>query len=111
MKILFKTRKVQKVCSSPKAMQAKFGVPLAKKLRQRLAELQAARNLHQISRFPPARCHELTGNYKGLLSVDLKHPYRLLLMPAHNPIPTKQDGGLDWHAVTEIVIVAITDTH
>jgi len=32
-------------------------------------------------------------------------------MPAHNPIPTKQDGGLDWHAVTEIVIVAITDTH
>lgn len=74
-------------------------------------ELAAAKTLADISRVPPARCHELTGNRKGQLSVDLEHPYRLLFIPAHNPIPELKDGGLDWACVTEIEIIDIADTH
>ena len=47
----------------------------------------------------------------GQLSVDLEHPYRLLFIPANNPIPVTQDGGLDWANITEIEIIEITDTH
>jgi proteic killer suppression protein len=43
--------------------------------------------------------------------VDLDHPYRLIFIPANDPIPRKQDGGLDWCAVTQIEILEIVDPH
>ena len=76
-----------------------------------MMELKAATSLDDISRLPPARCHELTGNRKGQLSVDLEHPYRLLFIPANNPLPETINGGLDWPRVTEIEITEIIDTH
>ena len=78
---------------------------------QRMRELRAAHTLADMSHLPPARCHELKGDRKGQFSVDLQHPYRLLFVPANNPIPTKADGGLDWAGVTEIEIIEIVDTH
>ena len=74
-------------------------------------ELKAADTLADISRLPPARCHELTGNRAGQLSVDLEHPYRLLFIVANNPYPERISGGLDWEGATEIEIIAIADTH
>jgi proteic killer suppression protein len=53
----------------------------------------------------------LTGSRQGQLSVDLDHPYRLLFIPANNPVPQKSSGGLAWEQVTEIEIVEIADTH
>jgi proteic killer suppression protein len=53
----------------------------------------------------------LSGDRDGQLSIDLEHPYRLLFIPANDPIPVTKDGGLDWTKVTEIEIVEITDTH
>ena len=43
--------------------------------------------------------------------MDLEHPYRLLFVPADNPIPKREDGGLDWDRIKEIEIIEITDTH
>ncbi|MBI5098423.1 MAG: killer suppression protein [Nitrospirae bacterium] len=60
---------------------------------------------------PQARCHELKGNRKGQLSVDLDHPYRLIFEPANNPIPEKSDGGLEWNNVTKVRIIGMEDTH
>jgi len=88
-----------------------YGPNRARKLMRRLMELSAATNLAQIPKTPPPRCHELTGNLKGKLSVDLEHPWRLLFVPVHNPVPTKKDGGLDWDQVTAVEITAIDDTH
>jgi len=84
---------------------------MARKLQQRLMELKAASCLADISKVPPARCHLLSGDRDAQLSVDLEHPYRLLFIPANDPIPVTQDGGLDWTKVTEIEIIEITDTH
>jgi hypothetical protein len=47
----------------------------------------------------------------GQLAVDLIHPKRLVFVPDHAPVPTKDDGGLDWTGVTRIVVVEITDYH
>jgi len=84
---------------------------MGRKLQQRLMELSAAASLADMLRLPPARCHELKGDRKGELSVDLEHPFRLLFVPANIPIPAKEDGGLDWAGVTEIEIIDILDTH
>ena len=111
MRLYFKTKKLQKICSESNEAQKVFGRKMAKKLQQRLMELQAADCLEDISRVPPPRCHQLTGNRAGQLSVDLVHPYRLLFIPANDPIPKLDDGGLDWPRVTEVEIIGIVDTH
>lgn len=111
MNIYFRSKKLQKVCTISKEANGELGPTNAKKLQQRLMELNAAVNLADMSRLPPARCHELVGNRSGQLSVDLKHPYRLIFVPAHDPLPKKDAGGLDWSGVTEIEIIEIVDTH
>jgi len=78
---------------------------------QRLQELEAADSLADISRVPPPRCHELIGDRAGQISVDLVQPQRLLFIPANDPVPRAEDGGLDWSKVTEIEIIEIADTH
>lgn len=111
MVILFKTSKLEKVCNNENLMRKRFGTNRAKLLKRRLTELAAASTLEDLRNLPRARCHELKGNLKGCLSVDLDHPYRLVFEPAHNPVPEKPDGGLDWARVTEIRIIGLEDTH
>jgi plasmid maintenance system killer protein len=111
MTIYFHTRRLQRTCSRQAEAVRLLGPKRARKLQQRLMELAAAATLADISRLPPARCHELAGDRKGQLSVDLEHPYRLLFIPANDPIPHTTESGLDWERVTEIEVIAIVDTH
>lgn len=106
----FKTKRLQKQCSEAKTMNRDFGKQGSLKLMQRLMELQAAATLKDVSHLPPPRCHELV-NAKGVFSVDLMQPYRLLFIPANDPLPRVADGGIDQSLVTEIEILAIEDTH
>jgi plasmid maintenance system killer protein len=111
MLLTFKTNKLRKECSSEQEMRRKYGDKLARKLMQRLMELRAADCLAIISNLPPARCHELKGNYKGHFSVDLEQPMRLIFRPVNEPLPVTPDGSIDKGLVTEIEVVAIEDTH
>jgi proteic killer suppression protein len=111
MLIFFRSKKLQKICSQQREMQKQRGPGMARKLQQRMMELKAAETLADISHLPPPRCHELTCNRGGQFSVDLEHPYRLLFIPAHNPVPHREGGGIDLEQVTEIEIIDIEDTH
>lgn len=104
-------RKVAKMCNSERKMQAKLGPRNAEKLQQRLAELQAAPDLEAMKLLPAARCHELSGNRKGQIAVNLVDPKRLILVPDYDQPPTKEDGGLDWKLVTRILVLDILDYH
>ena len=113
MDISIKNTKLEKEFNLGKRLESVHGSNRAKKLRLRMAELRAASCLNDF--WPPKsgnnRCHELVGDKKGQLSVDLDHPYRLIFAPNHDPIPKKSDGGLDWKLVTAITIMGIEDTH
>jgi plasmid maintenance system killer protein len=87
-----------------------LGQAQARKLGARLDDLRAAQSLESL-RHLPGRCHELTANRKGQLSIDLVHPTRLVFEPAEEPLPLKEDGGLDWTGVVAIRILDIVDTH
>lgn len=79
-----------------------------------MAEFRAAKSLMDFwpPKSKPSRCHELTqGRRSGQLSVDLDHPYRLIFVPNHNPVPEREEGGLDWSQVTAIKILSVEDTH
>lgn len=111
MEIRFSSRKFEKLCNSDKEMRRRLDPRNADRLQQRLAEFTAADALDDISRLPPARCHELTGDRKGQLAVDLVHPKRLVFAPDHDPLPKKPDGGLDWALVTRVLVIEIVNYH
>ena len=45
------------------------------------------------------------------LSLDLDGPYRLILVPSHNPVPMRTGGGMDWSQITAVTVLGIEDTH
>lgn len=110
MNITFDDRKLEKECNDLSRLTRRYGDGRAKLIRRRLDELRAAETLEDLRFLPGPRCHELTGNRAGQLSVDLDHPYRLLFVPVE-PVPTKPDGGLNWSQVTSIVVMGVEDTH
>ncbi len=109
MNIIYDNKKIQKQCDNPSS--ATHGKQVAEKLKARLEDLHAAPSLEEIGHLPPARCHELTGNRSGQLAICLHGPHRLIFVPAHDPIPKKDDGGLDWSQVTTVNIISIEDYH
>lgn len=109
MDILFSTKRLAKQCASDRARAKVFGGETAKVLRRRLDQLRAADDL-AVMRALPGRCHELTGDRKGELALNLRGPYRLIFEPAANP-PLKEDGGLDWGLVTAVRILEVEDYH
>jgi proteic killer suppression protein len=111
MDILFGSTKLEKECNSDTLLVRRYGAQSAKLIRRRLDELRAAESLDIISRLPQARCHELKGDRARQLSVDLKHPYRLVFEPAQAPAPQKEAGGLDWSKVTAVRVLGVEDTH
>lgn len=92
-------------------MVKRHGPLRAKLLQKRLNELAAAECLQDLRSLPQARCHELRGNLRGRLSVDLDHPYRLIFIPSETPPPVKPDGGLDWTLVRSVTILGVENTH
>jgi proteic killer suppression protein len=110
VEISYKNKKLEKQLTDPIAMIKTFG-QLAKKINQRIKDLSAAENLGILRNLPAARCHELSGERNGELSVDVSVNYRLIFEPKHEPIPKKDDGGLNWNAVTSIQINEIEDYH
>ncbi len=110
MDICFETSRLAKLCNTEKKLRGKYGPRMAGVIQQRLSDLADAETLDVMLSLP-GRCHELTGDRKGQLAVDLVHPDRLIFKPDHDPVPTKEDGGLDWFAVTKIIVVGIGDYH
>jgi len=87
-------------------MKKAFGEQRAKALKKRLDDLDAAITLSDM-RHLPGHCHELVGDRKGHLALDLDQPYRLIFEPADDPVPTREDGGLEWTQVRVIRILEI----
>ncbi len=111
MDMSFASRKVQKLCSSEKERRGKLGPRNAELLERRMDQLEAAQTLEDMRSLPAVRCHELRHDRKGQLAVDLVHPKRLVFQPNHDPVPYKEDGGLDWSRVTAILILEVVDYH
>ena len=113
MELTFASNKLLKQMNKGKAMIKAYGPIQAKRLQIVLTSLRAAPNLGVFAPpySRPNRCHELIGNRKGQLSVNLIHPYRLIFEPLNKPSPMRPEGGLDWLEVTAIKIKGVEDTH
>ena len=113
MNISFRNRSLEKLVNSQKALTQEFGDKVSKGIMKRVGLLKAVQNLSQVPHVPPERCHELKGRRKGQFAVypANKVGIRIVLIPGHNPLPLKDDGGIDLNQVTDIVIWEVGDYH
>lgn len=107
--ILFSNAREAALYNDFKKLRIKYGDKRAKLIRRRLDELHAANTLQDLQGI--GRCHEWDEDQDFTISIDLDGPFRLLFVPAHDPIPRKSDGGLDRARVLAIRIVGIKDPH
>lgn len=110
MNITFDNTKLENLCNTYRSLVKDQGADRASRIKRRLDDLRAADTLEDM-RYLPGRCHELRENRAGQLSLDLDHPYRLIFVPANEPIPRKEDGGFDWTRITAVRILGVEDTH
>src|SRR3954465_2870611 len=110
MEILFATPQLRNLVSDFRMLQRKYGVETARKIQRRLDDLRAATCLQDLYR-GPGRLHELVGDRKGQLAMEITGGLRLVLESANEPPPRKLVGGLDWSRVTQVRILDIEDYH
>lgn len=110
MKVRYKNNKLKKSVVDARAIIKNYGTR-AKLVKQRLEEIKAAKSLADFQFIPKANCHELKGNRKGKLAIDISANHRIIFIPDHIPPPAKDDGGLDWDNVFEILIESIGEDY
>jgi len=110
MELSYKNNKLIKSLTTDKGLAKSYG-HLAKKIKQRINQLESADNLATIQQLPALRLHEHIGKGKGTWSIDVHQNWRILFEIDHDPIPKLADGGVDLKAVTIICIEEITDPH
>lgn len=110
MKISYQNNKLEKQLSSGSEIKKAFGMN-AKKVAQRMSEIEASPNLAVLMQIPAARCHRLKGDLEGEWAVSISPNHRLLFMIADNPVPRKDNGEIDTILVKEIKIITTTDYH
>ncbi len=111
MEIEFKTKQLCKDCNSAKQLTKKYGDERARYIMRRMKVLAAAPTLADVPRQPPDRCHQLTGDRKEDFAIVIKDQWRIVFEPNHDPVPRKEDDGIDLNRVTKIKITWIGDYH
>jgi plasmid maintenance system killer protein len=110
MKIAYKNNKIRKQLSSATEIKKAFGTN-AKRVGQRMEEIESSPNLAVLQQIPAANCHPLTGERNGEWAVDISANHRLIFQLDHDPIPENTDGSVNSLIVTDIIVIGMTDYH
>jgi proteic killer suppression protein len=102
--------KLEKHCATEKAGQRRFGANQWKIMKRRLASLRAAPTLQAMDGVP-GRCHALGADRAGQFAIALWGSFRLIFLPDHDPLPLRDDGGIDRDQVTKVSITEVVDYH
>ena len=78
MDIIYKNKKIEKVCIDAKTAEKTYGRKMAYKIHQRIDEISAADSVEMMIKYRIGRCHALSHDRKGQYAVDLVHPYRMV---------------------------------
>jgi plasmid maintenance system killer protein len=114
MDIYVNDKDLRKALEDQAYCKRRYGADMTKKLMLRVTALRAAATLADFwpPKSGPERCHELKGDSRGIFSIDLKQPYRLLFKD-HEGTPQKDrsDEQARWQSITAVEILIIEDTH
>ena len=106
--ILIEDKDLRKLCLDKKLQTKTLGGPGAKKLRARLADLDAA---YVVTDLVAGRPHPLERDRAGQFAVSLDGGRRLVFEPGEEPVPLADNGVVDWGRVRSVRIVFIGNYH
>jgi len=109
MRVFFATPRLRDICASDKAMVRAYGATRARRLQVRLQHLRVAETLAELRELG-GRPHELTGDRKGSIAVDLDGPCRLIMRPL-DAEDSVVDPPIDWTVIRAVVIDDVVDYH
>ena len=89
MVVHYKNNSLKKSVKDLTSISKHYGTK-AKSVNQRIKELEAAHSLETMRQIPAANCHELKGELKGMLAVDISANYRIIFEPLAEPVPKKK---------------------
>lgn len=78
MEIVFRNKRMERLCTEPSLTERTYGSKMAEKIHQRIDEIRASESIEMMIAFHIGRCHPLKSNRKGQYAMDLIHPYRLV---------------------------------
>ena len=110
MKVSYNSKKLQKQMADATEIKKAFGT-MAKRLQQRLDDMEAVDSLAVLRQIPAAQCHQLGGNRTKHWAVMITGNYRLIFTLDHDPVPLLPEGGIDERAVTNVCVMGIEDYH
>ncbi len=110
MNVDFKSNKLRKQLTSPSEIKKAFGVN-AKRVSQRMEDINASDNLQVLCNIPQANCHALSGDKAGEWAVDISANHRILFIITNDPIPVNEDGGIVRMLVTDIQIISAQEDY
>jgi len=109
--IEFRSDKLKKNCTDSEKAKKVYGVARAKKITQRLQEIQAAPDLETLMKLRPTGCHPLIGKRKGEFALDLPDGFRLIFKPITDEGKPSKKDTLDYQDATKVRIIEIVDYH
>lgn len=86
MKVEYRNRSIEKVCTIASAAERSYGRQMAEKIQLRIDQIEAADTVEQMIQYGIGRCHTLHQNRKNQYAVDLVHPMRLVFEKKGNEI-------------------------
>ncbi|MBR0307866.1 MAG: plasmid maintenance system killer protein [Mogibacterium sp.] len=78
MRIIYKTKKFEKVCNNFSIAKKEYGDLMAHKIHEVIDYLRAANTVDLLVHSRIGGCHPLKGNRKGQYAFYLVHPQRLI---------------------------------
>jgi proteic killer suppression protein len=100
--LVFADLRIRELCERQKLAESKIGIQAARRLRARLADIQAARSMADVT---AGRPEHPRGSDR--ISFLLHPPYRLVLEPANEPIPRKKGGDVQWSKVDSVRVIYV----
>lgn len=111
MNIYFKNRRLEKIFNSEELLIKEYGQITAEEIMARMAVLDAAPSLKEVSHLKPERRHKLSGKMKDMFAVDLDKGNRLIFEPEEDAILDPDDVVTDLSNFTSITINSVEDYH
>lgn len=109
MEIQYASKDLGKTLTDDRLVRKKYG-KVSDAIKARLADLRAVESLDDM-RNMPGKIEELRQDRKGQFSIRISANWRMILIPANDPVPTKSDGGIDWTAVSSVTVIKMEDYH
>jgi len=104
MEVFYKNHKIAKICEDYSKLRKKYGDDRAKEINKRIEEMKAAESLYDISKLPQARLHPLHDDLTGRYSVDITHPFRIIILPMNG-------NAIGLTSITKVKLEDIKNTH